>query len=68
VPVIVPPARGKNPDIVAQVAKVPELAVRTCPEVGAVAALTDTVVVALFKPYPIGNSHAATVPDDATSA
>lgn len=34
---------------VCQVAAVPEVAVSTCPEVGAVAALTLTVVVALFN-------------------
>lgn len=37
------------PDGVCHVATVPLVAVNTCPFVGAVAALTDTVVVALFR-------------------
>ncbi len=43
------------PDGVCQVAAVQDVAVRTCPEVGAVAALTLTVVVALFSAsaYPL---------------
>lgn len=37
------------PDGVCHVAVVPLVAVSTCPEVGAVAALTETVVVADFN-------------------
>lgn len=42
-------------DGVCQVAVVPAVAVRTCPDVGAAAALTSTVVVALFsaEAYPV---------------
>lgn len=39
------------PEGVCHVAAVPEVAVSTCPVVGAVAALTATVVVAEFNPF-----------------
>jgi len=40
-------------DRVCHVAAVPLVAVSTCPVVGAVAALTETVVVAEFKPFDV---------------
>lgn len=42
-------------DGVCQVAVVELVAVNTCPFDGAVAALTETVVVALFSPYAIAS-------------
>ena len=52
-----PPAAG-----VCQVAVVELVAVRTCPEDGAVAALTSTVVVALFRALVIPDVRPVAVP------